>query len=296
MKILIIGAEGQVGGFLMRELVSRHQVWGTSMAGVDGLPALDMRDAGATLAYIERLRPDHVVLTAAMTHVDRCEEKPDEAEAINVRGTENVARACRSVGAGMTFFSSDYIFDGHDGPYAEDARPNPLSVYGRNKLEGERIVSTLVERHLIVRTMVVYSYLAGSLNLFMQILERVKKGEPITQPGDQWVNPTQAANLAQSLGELIEDGRTGIYNLCGTTRLTRDEFARRIVARLGGDPAGVRGVATDELKQKAPRPLASGLKTDKALGVLKQHPLWDLETALEFSCSQMRGEAHAKRG
>jgi len=256
------------------------------MQGVGSFPALDIRDAGATRAYVERLQPDHVLLTAALTHVDKCEENPAEAEAINVRGTENVARACRAVQAGMTFLSTDYIFNGRSGPYAEEDPPDPLSVYGRNKLDGERIVASLVDRHLIIRTMVVYSCLAGSVNLFMQILDRAQKGEPITQPDDQWVNPTQAVNLAQALGELLETGQTGVFNLAGTTRLTRDEFARRIVARLGFDPAGVRGVPTAELRQKAPRPLNSGLKTDKAQAVLKQHPLWNLEEALEYTLGQ----------
>lgn len=288
MRILIIGAEGQVGSFLRRELAPRHEVHGTSLLGLPGLPALDIRDRDATLNCLQKLRPEQVVLTAALTHVDRCEERPDESEAINVRGTEHVARACRAVEAGLTFLSTDYIFDGRSGPYLESDPPHPLSVYGRHKLAGEQIVASWVDRHLIARTMVVYSYLVGTTNLFMQIYERSRKGEPVTQPNDQWVNPTQAVDLVKALAELIEAGQTGTFNLTGTTRLTRDDFARRVVKRLGLDPDLVRGVPTSDLRQKAPRPLNSGLVTDKAVSVLRTHRLWDLDAALDFTLGQVQ--------
>ncbi len=287
MRFLIIGAEGQVGSCLRRELTPRHEVHGTSWLGLPDLPALDITNAAATQDLIARLRPEQVVLAAALTHVDRCETEPALSEAINVRGVDHVARACDRLGAGLTFFSSDYVFDGAAGPYAEDAEPRPLSVYGRHKLEGERIVAR-VTRHLILRTMVVYSYQPGTPNLFMQIHERLRKGEPITQPDDQWVNPTQAVSLARAAGELVETGRTGTFHLAGTTRLTRDEFARRVVRALGGDPAGVRGVPTSELGQPAARPLNSGLLTAKAQAVLRAHPLWDLDAALKFTLGQIQ--------
>ncbi len=290
MRIAILGAEGQVGGYLLRELASRHAVWGTSQLGVQNMPALDIRDRAAVERYLENLRPEYVVLAAALTHVDYCEEHPDEAEASNVRGTEHVAQACHRLGAGLTFFSSDYVFDGQAGPYREEDATHPLSVYGHTKLEGERLVADLVPNHLIVRTMVVYSYLPGSVNLFMQLLTRARENQPITQPGDQMVNPTQAVNLARAIGELLDQGRTGIYHLAGTTLLSREAFARAVLQKLGFDPASVSAVTTAELKQKAPRPLRSGLLTDKAQAVLQSQPLWDLDQALSYTVSQMPGE------
>jgi dTDP-4-dehydrorhamnose reductase len=289
MKILVIGAEGQVGTFLTRELAARHEVAGTSLHGEGGFPVLDIccgQDVENALAHFH---PDHVVLAAAFTAVDQCEQRPDLAEAVNARGPENVARACREIGAGLTFFSTDYIFDGAHGPYTETDEPRPLSVYGRTKLAGEAAVAAHVENHLIVRTMVVYSYLPGSLNLFMQVRARLEKGEPISGPSDQLINPTQAVNLAQTLGELIEEKQTGVFNLAGTTRLPRDEFIRRLVERLGGDPAQVTSRLTSEFKQPALRPLQSGLVLDKAQSVLRKNRLWDLDTALTYTLSQLQG-------
>jgi dTDP-4-dehydrorhamnose reductase len=287
MKILVIGAEGQVGTFIRREWSPRHEVLGTSLRGVAGLPALDIGQAADVRHCLEACRPEHVVLSAAFTHVDRCEELPALAETINTRGAEHVARACRAVGAGMTFFSTDYIFDGVDGPYDETAKPNPLSVYGLTKLKGEEAVASTLDDYLIVRTMVVYSYLPDSVNLFMQVASRLSKGEPLSGPSDQMIHPTQAVNLAQALGELVEQRQRGIYNLAGTTWLGRDEFIRRIVARMGGNPAQVRSLLTADFQQPAKRPLKSGLVTGKAQAVLRQHQLWDLDTALDYTLRQM---------
>jgi dTDP-4-dehydrorhamnose reductase len=288
MRVLIIGAEGQVGHFLLSAFPPPHGVHGTSLDGVSNLPALDIRDEIWVQQYLKRVRPDHVILTAALTHVDYCEEHPDEAEAINTQGAENVARACAEVNAGLTFFSSDYVFDGKSGPYQETDRTHPLSVYGRTKLAGEQAVAKLVKNHLIVRTMVVYSYLPGSVNLFMQIYQRIRENLPVSQPEDQMVNPTQAENLALALAELILGGATGLYHLAGTTRLSRLDFARRVVEKLDRDPASVQGQTTAALKQKAPRPLNSGLITDKAQARLAKNKLWDLDTALEHTLAQMQ--------
>ncbi len=288
MKILVIGAEGQVGTFLLRELASSQQVSGTSMNGVENLPRLDICDAAATNKYISEIRPQHVVLTAALTNVDQCEMEPAQAEAINVQGAENIAQACKIADAGLTYFSSEYVFKGEAGPYSEKDAPEPESVYGRTKLAGEKIVAALLENHLIIRTTVVFSYLPGSLNFFMQLLNRASRGEPITVPEDQIGNPTQARNLAQALGELIESGCTGIYNLVGTTRIGRYDFAKKVMDKLGYNPGEVKPVTTAELKQKAPRPLVGGLKTDKAQAMLKKHKLWDLDTALDYTIEQMK--------
>jgi dTDP-4-dehydrorhamnose reductase len=288
MKILVVGAEGQVGHYLLRVLGPSHEVSGTSLEGIAGLPALDIREAGAVDRYIAALRPEYVILTAALTHVDQCEDRPEEAERINVRGAEHVAQACRRLDAGLAFFSSEYVFDGRSGPYRETDPTRPESVYGRTKLAGEQLVAALVPNHLIVRTTVVYSYLPGSVNFFMQILQRAQNRQSITVPSDQIGNPTQAANLAQALAELIEGGHRGIFNLVGTSRVGRDVFARRILEKLGYDPEQVAAVPTASLKQKAPRPLAAGLVTDKAQAVLRKHALWDLERSLDFTLEQMK--------
>lgn len=287
MKILVIGAEGQVGHFLLKQLQPMHEAYGTSMLGIKGFPPLDIVNEAATIDYIKQLRPDYVILTAAMTNVDGCEVDPEKAKKINVEGARHVAQGCQAVKAGCAYFSSEYVFDGQNGPYAEDDQPNPQSVYGQTKLAGEQQVAQLVENHLIIRTTVVYSYLPDSVNFFMQLLNRVRKNEPIRVPGDQIGNPTQAENMAAALIELIERQQTGIFNLVGTTRIGRDGFTRKILDQLGYPDKSIEVVSTAALNQKAPRPLNAGLKTDKAQAVLTRHPLWDLEHALKATINQL---------
>ncbi|MCD4813024.1 dTDP-4-dehydrorhamnose reductase [bacterium] len=288
MKIVVMGAEGQVGTFLLRKLSARHEVIGTALQGMDGLQQVDICDLNAVEQHLKEVRPDYVILTAAMTHVDRCEELPEAAERINVKGTENVANVCKAMNAGMAYFSTDYVFDGVEGPYAEEDKPYPLSVYGKTKLQGEMIVRNTVANHLIIRPMFIFSYLPGSMNFFMQISQRLDKGEPITVPDDQLGNPIEAGNLAAALGELIERQCTGIYHLAGLSRVSKAAWARQIVSGLGQDPNCVRMVATSELGQRAPRPLNSGLKTEKAQQVLRENPLWNLGQALIYACTQRR--------
>jgi dTDP-4-dehydrorhamnose reductase len=287
VRILVIGAEGQVGTFFLQELAAGHQVFGTALVSEKDLLPLDIRDRAAVAKHVRRLQPEHIILTAAMTHVDRCEEFPAAAESINVQGTRHVVEACREIQAGLTFFSTDYIFDGLNGPYAEDDACNPQSVYARTKLEGERLVAEHLEKYLIIRPMFIFSYLPGSLNFFMQILQRAQKGDSITVPCDQIGNPTHAVNLVRSVGELIGLGCTGVYHIAGTTRLGKDDFARRILEKLGYDPQAVKSVTTPEFRQKAPRPLNSGLRVNKAQSVLKANSLWDLDTSLDYALFQM---------
>lgn len=287
MKILVIGAEGQVGHFLLKQLSSIHEVHGTSMLGVNDLPGLDICDAALTESYINNIKPDYVILTAALTNVDGCEKEPEKARQINVEGARHVAQACRNIDAGLAFFSSEYVFDGHFGPYSEEDVPNPHSMYGKTKLAGEKIVTELVKNHLIIRTTVVFSYLPDSMNFFMQLLRRAKNNEPIRVPGDQIGTPTQAVNLAAALGELIEKKQTGIFNLVGTTRIGRDGFTGKLLNKLGYPDKTFEVVATKELNQLAPRPLIAGLKTDKAQAVLEKHKLWNLDQALDFTIKQI---------
>lgn len=288
MNIIVIGAEGQVGHFLMQHLEGKHTVLGTAAVTTGVFEGLDITDRKKVDAKIEEVKPDHVILTAALTNVDQCEQEPENAYEINVTGALNIGGACKRHHCGLTFFSTEYVFDGSKGPYGEDDDPNPLSVYGKTKLEAEHLLMKLLDDLLIIRTTVVYSYLPGSLNFFMQLYNRLKSGEPIRVVDDQIGNPTHAYNLAGAAVELIEKRIRGIYHLVGKTRIGRDVFARAVIDKLGYNGHSITTVNTAALKQQAPRPLNAGLKTDKADSVLKVHPLWELDQALDFTKQQIR--------
>jgi dTDP-4-dehydrorhamnose reductase len=270
MRALVLGASGQVGTALGERLTARHHSWVGTYAGVPrpGLLLLDIADAEAARRLIAQSAPDWVFCVGALTHVDRCEEHPEEALRLNRDAPAAVARAAAERGAGIVFFSTEYVFDGAAGPYAEDDPVNPLSVYGRSKLEGERAVAAANPRAVIVRTTVVYGPEPQGKNFVYQLLRRARAGERMRVPADQISSPTYNADLAAASVELAERGCRGVYHVAGPEVLDRHAFARVACRVFGLDEGLLEPVATAALGQLARRPLRAGLRIDRARAVL----------------------------
>ena len=255
-EFLIIGATGLVGSVLMQRLGRRAA--GTSRKGTDRLLALDVTDADAVRRTIETVAPKVVVLTAALTAVDECERDPQASWAVNVGGTQNVAAACAGTGTRLVFFSSDYVF-GEGGPHPVTAEPRPLNVYGRHKLEAERIVQAGVDRSLIVRTCNVYGYAPGGRNYAMSVLSVVRSGKPVRAAADSFGNPTYVGDLADAVCSITDAGGRGIVHLAGPDHVDRVTWARTIVRGFGLDETLVEPMPAGELGQPARRPHHGGL-------------------------------------
>ncbi len=286
MRILVIGASGFIGGAL-------QAVYGAEAAGtyhshpVPGLRPLDIRDPTAVRRLVEELRPEIIVHPAAQPHVDWCEDHVPESFEVNVAGTRHVAEAARDAGARYVFFSTDYVLAGAAGPYREDAATGPLNVYGRHKLEAERVIASVVANHLIVRVCGVYGFETQGKNFVMALLARAQRGEPMNVPSDQWGTPTYAENLAAAVRELAESPHRGIYHVVGPTYLDRVSFARLACEVFGLEPGFLQPRTTAELGQRAPRPLRGGLDAAKARGVLRA-PLMEPRRGLELMKQRLR--------
>jgi len=165
--LLITGSNGLLGSRLVRQAQRRYKVVGISKAAPTESPLgydfcrVDIRDRPRVAVVVAKCRPAVIIHTAAMTAVDRCEISPVEAAAINVAGSEHVAAAAAAVGAHLIALSTDYVFDGEAGPYRETEATNPLSVYGRTKLEAERRVAAVCPNACIARTSGLYGAAAG---------------------------------------------------------------------------------------------------------------------------------------
>src|SRR5262245_19746501 len=235
MRVLIIGGSGFVGTAL-------RGVFGSGAIGtyhnhpVDGLRQLDIRDAGAVAALLSELHPEVILHPAAQPHVDWCEDHIEESAAVNVTGTRNVAAAARDIGARYVYFSTDYLFNGAAGPYQEDAEPEPLNVYGRHKLEAERIIRGTLQDYLIVRICNVFGFEPAGKNFVMALVARGRSREPMNIPSDQWGNPTYADNLAVAVKELAESAHRGVLHVVGPESMDRVRFARMACATFGLDP------------------------------------------------------------
>lgn len=274
-KPLVLGGSGLVGGSFMRALAARGiPARGTFLTRPQpGLEPLDL--AGDTAGYLERVRPTLVVLASALTHVDYCESHPEETYARNVSALEPIVGWCGAHGAPLVLFSTDYVFDGAAGPYAEDAAPRPLSVYGASKLQGERMVGALA-RHAVLRITNVFDVGHDRKNFLHRCVEHLRERKPLVVPSDQLATPTFAPWLAEQTLELIERGillgpdRPRVLHVACDDLVSRLEFARRVAALLGADASLIEGRPTAALGQAAPRPLRGGLRNDalkRLLGV-----------------------------
>ena len=293
-RALVIGASGLVGGALVRVLErSGVAVVAAGHSRVAaGAVTLDVADAKSAERALADAKPDVVFLAVNVPGgVDRCEEHADQAYAVNVEGTRHVASACARHGATLVYYSTDYVFDGTSGPYAEEAAPNPVSVYGRTKLEAEQVVQQLAPRSLIVRTTAVYGWDRASRNFAMQVWERLGAGERLRAPDDQRCNPTLAEYLAEASLRLVQERVTSVVNVVGKDRVSRAELGRQLARAMALDPALIAPVPTSELGQKAPRPLQGGLRTEKLTTLLGTEPL-DLAESLKRLRRAWRADTH----
>ena len=217
--------------------------------------------------FFEKLSPiplEGIINTAAFTNVDGCETQKERAYAVNAKGVESVARFCAEKKIRLIHVSTDYVFDGKNGPYDEEAKPHPVSFYGKTKLDGEVAVQKLLDNFVIARTTVLYGYMPNArLNFVTWLIAKLSKGESVQIVNSQWGNPTLADDLASALFVLFESGLKGIYNTVGRDWLNRFEFAKKIVEIFELDDRLIQPIPERSLKQPAARPAKGGLTLDK---------------------------------
>ncbi|HNX81572.1 MAG TPA: SDR family oxidoreductase [Candidatus Omnitrophota bacterium] len=281
MSVLIIGASGLVGSYLYKSISLHTSVIGTYQKfAIPGLQPLDISSDHNISKLIETVNPEFVFLPAAFTHVDACEEKKDFCKAINVDGVHNVIKALRGTNTALIYFSTDFIFDGKDGPYTEESKPNPISYYGETKLNAEQLIIENLRNYLIIRTTCVYGAEPQEKNFVMALIKKLRLKEAIEAPFDQITTPTYAGNLAEITWRLVQERKTGIFNVVGANRMSRLDFANLAADTFGLDKRFIRGVTTDSLNRKARRPLNAGLtidKIEKTLGIRIPTPNESLE-------------------
>lgn len=219
----------------------------------------DLARPQGIVARIRSVRPDAVFLSAAISNVDLCENEPERTSVVNVDGTLRIAEAARDAGSRFVFFSSDYVFDGEDGPYDEGATPAPVNSYGRQKLAVENALLQMGCSALIIRTTVVFGPEPGRKNFLYRLVDTLRAGRVCRVPSDQIGTPTFVEDLAAVSVELAANGSSGVFHVAGPDLVSRYALALSISSAFGLDSSLVRPVATDELGQSARRPLRAGL-------------------------------------
>jgi dTDP-4-dehydrorhamnose reductase len=225
---------------------------------------IDVRDKNVLKETIMKSQPEVIINLAAMTNVDKCESDKQMCWEVNVTLVESLARLARIVDARMVHVSTDYVFDGQKGPYAEAAVPNPIGYYGKSKLAGENACIVGSMQAAVVRTNVVYGPFVERPDFVRWVLDALESRTPIRVVNDQCSNPTYVDDISESILRIIQKRRSGIYHVGGADYCSRYEFALRIAEFFRADPSNISPVTTAELKQPARRPLKGGLITLKA--------------------------------
>lgn len=276
MRILITGSNGLLGQKIVAALRNdpRVELIATSR-GPDRTPetlaaryhSMDIAVEAEVNAVFAATRPEVVIHTAAMTNVDACELDPTACRLQNVTATEHLLNAAKRHDSHFIFLSTDFIFDGLNGPYREDDEPAPLSIYGHSKLDGERLVMGAgLVKWAIARTIIVYGVAQGlsRSNVVLWAKNALEKGQPIKVVDDQWRMPTLAEDLADGCIRIAERGATGIYNLSGPDGMSILELVERVGAFFSLDTSVISPVKSDSLGQPARRPPHTGFILDKA--------------------------------
>jgi dTDP-4-dehydrorhamnose reductase len=280
MRLLIIGGSGLLGYKTATLAAKEHETYGTynyrqvEIKGVTGLK-LDKSDRVAVIEVFEKVKPEAVIDTAALHNVDYCETHEDEARRVNVEATRNVAEACCRFGAKMIFLSTDYVFDGEKDCYDENDETSPINVYGKTKLEAEKVVMSAGMPYVIARPAVIYGWNPGEvaglksssgkpMNFVIWALMKLKNGEQIKAVTDQYSQPTLADNLAEVLLATALSNLQGTFHTAGKSCVNRFDFTVKIAEIFGFNKDLVKPAKSDEFKQVARRPRKCCLNVEKA--------------------------------
>lgn len=292
MRILITGSNGLLGQKLVKLCIERKLTFIATSKGSNRNPdcpeqnymSLDITNKLEINKIFESYYPTHVIHTAAITNVDYCEDHQEECQEVNVNATQYLFSASKQFFAHFQLLSTDFVFDGEQGNYAETDVVNPLSVYAESKVNAEKILlSDEYKNWSIVRTIIVYgegNNLSRS-NIVLWAIDSLKKGNEMTIVDDQFRMPTWADDLAWACVEIVQRNKTGIFHISGPVLLSIYELVLSIGKHLDLPTDFIKPIQSGTLNQSAKRPPRTGFDLTKARTELDYAPL-TLEQTLDL--------------
>lgn len=297
-RILITGSNGLLGQKLTDLCISDPEIeLIASSTGPNRHPLtsgyiyeeFDIRDLARLNQLIDRYRPDTIINTAAMTNVDTCELDKKLCRELNVKAVENLVSACEQHDIQLIHLSTDFIFDGEDGPYSEDASPNPLSYYGLTKMEAEKLLEASSGKWAILRTIIVYGIVSDMRrnNIVLWAKGALEKGDPINVVDDQWRMPTLAEDLAICCILAAKQNAQGIFNASGKDLMSIIELVERVADFWKLDRSLIKPISAHSLNQIAKRPKKTGFILEKTIRELGYQPR-SFEQGLQILDEQLK--------
>jgi dTDP-4-dehydrorhamnose reductase len=303
MKILITGSNGLLGQKIVYACLGNYRDKVELIATARGENRLitqhgytyhpmDIGDRENVLSVIAQFQPDVVIHAAAMTNVDACESDREGCLRNNVHAVDYIVDACNSVGAHLVHVSTDFIFDGLNGPYTEEAEANPVSYYGWSKAEAENIVKAKSNSWAILRTILVYGvadHMSRS-NVVLWAKGALEKGSPINVVDDQYRMPTLAEDLAEGCLLAATQKANGVFNISGPDYMNIFELVNRVADYFGLDKSIVHRTDSSGLNQPAKRPPRTGFDLTKSRRVLGYNP-HSFEDGLAVLQTQLKAQS-----
>ena len=288
MKVLITGANGFLGYYLCRQLINVGITVMATGKGESRLPfqndplfsyqSMDFMDPFQVDSVFDDFKPDCIVHAGAISRPDVCEQNQMQAYITNVEGTVSLLINAAAHKSFFLFVSTDFVFDGNAGPYAEDNATNPVNYYGRTKMEAEEAVKEYEYDWAIVRTILVYGKpQAGRENLLTMVQKSLVQGKTISIFDDQFRTPTYVEDLAAAIVSIIQKKATSIWHISGKDLLTPYQMAVLTAQHLGLDESLVKKIHEGDLVEAAKRPLRTGFIIEKAVTHLGYQPVSFME-------------------
>jgi dTDP-4-dehydrorhamnose reductase len=286
MRLLITGASGQLGAYLLRRLHDRDTAviaWSHSRTGeLFGIPLrpVDLADPDGLAAAFRPARPDIVLHSAALARIADCHRDPERAHRVNAAGSAALARLAAEAGARLVMVSTDLVFDGERAPYREQDPPAPVTVYGGSKAEAEAAVLA-APRAAVVRVSLLFGpSLSGRPGFFDEQVNALRGGRPVNLFADEWRTPVDLVTAAGALLALARSDFTGLLHVGGPERLSRLEMGQRLAAFLGADPSVIVPSRRDQAPAAEPRPRDISLDSSRWRGLFPGLPWPAWEEAL----------------
>jgi dTDP-4-dehydrorhamnose reductase len=284
LKILVTGSNGLLGQKLIQLLSKKDSVelLATSKGenrfkNKEGYQyqSLDITNRTEVLDVVDSFKPDAIINTAAMTNVDACESDKTLCWDLNVNAVKYFIEASEKVNSHLIHLSTDFVFDGEDGPYKEEDKPNPLSYYGESKYEAEKLLAASNIKWSIARTIIVYGIVddMSRSNIVLWAKEALEKGNPLTIVDDQFRSPTLAEDLAMGCYLIAQKEAEGIFHLSGKDVMSIIDLVYKVADFYGLDKSIITPIKTASLNQAAKRPPKTGFVLDKSINDLGYNPV-----------------------
>jgi len=297
VKILITGSNGLLGQKLVKLLLEKEgvELLATSkgknrISNKEGYQyqSLDITIKEEIINVVNEFQPDTIINTAAMTNVDACESDRELCWDLNVNAVKHLIEASKRKNTHLIHLSTDFVFDGEDGPYKEEDKPNPLSYYGESKYEAEKLLHKSNIKWSIVRTIIVYGIgeNMSRSNIVLWAKEALEKGNPLTIVDDQFRSPTLAEDLAMGCWLITKKQAEGIYHISGKDVMSIIDLVYRVADYYGLDKSIVTPIKSASLNQAAKRPPKTGFRLDKAMNELSYSPV-SFEEGLTILSNQL---------